>query len=556
MSQFRILEISGEFESQSCDSITSIATSKKKTNQIITGSKNGTMDIWNMTQTQKTDQKNHHISYPIVIGTIIKTIQCHDSSIVKVDTDDDSQYALTGSKDKTMKLWNLDTFALQHIFNGHKQEISSISLSNDAQTICSSTDKTVRIWNKMGQIANITKHRKEITSIITSPNSKYLIIAFIGFIKIYHIDINNRKVGQIDSSHKIGGHEHAKYKIAISPDSTCMASVDETGKVKLHQTADASLVWKINANKKLNDLCFAMNKFCLCAVSNHSIIIWDLITKTTFCELDILRNSIINCISFPPGDTIFIGCDDGKLRALSIIDNEENKQNYILVDVKFKNYANTLSTLSVLLDALHTIQNFTTSKSPNARIVINHSWIWPKNNEINDIVSNTAALGAITIVGAGNEHKNIKDYSPQSAKDVITVGAYEDQGPSWIFGVHVIGIWKDSNYPADVYAPGVNLPWFRSKTVYTGTSYAAAIVSGIVVNILSLHKDLKYSEVKNVLFENSWRGHGQRERHVLFNCAKVKNNKQDSRRRLLISNGDRYFRLKSKETGDCLFSDL
>eukprot|EP01084_Bolivina_argentea_P122969 217935_1 len=224
-----LLELSGEFKCHPSNGITSIGISKNKPNTIITCSNNGMTVIWNIKQTQKIHKKSPFLSRTIVKGNMIKKMKCHKSSIGCIDIDSNGEYFITGSIDKTIKLWNLNTFTLKRVFNEHKQKILYLSLSNNGKIAYSlSSDNTLIIWNTMGKIIKKTKYKQIITHIIISPNNKYLIIAFIGYVKIYNIKQNNH----IDSTFKIYGVQNAKYKLAISPDSSCIACGDANGLIE------------------------------------------------------------------------------------------------------------------------------------------------------------------------------------------------------------------------------------------------------------------------------------------------------------------------------------
>ena len=61
----------------------------------------------------------------------------------------DGKYIVSGSHDKTIKVWNSRTGALLlHILKGHGSGIASVSYSPDGQYILSgSSDKTIKVWD-------------------------------------------------------------------------------------------------------------------------------------------------------------------------------------------------------------------------------------------------------------------------------------------------------------------------------------------------------------------------------------------------------------------------
>eukprot|EP01084_Bolivina_argentea_P073267 132956_1 len=273
---------------------------------------------------------------------------------------------------------------------------------------------------------------------------------------------------------------------------------------------------------------------------------------------------------------------------------KNTKLNIKLVDAKMKQFCGGRAlSLDSLLITLNKVKNFVDKRfkdEPQATIIINHSWDWPRfstnpdgisdpslSSEIDSIVAETSNLGAITVVAAGNQRYPVRFYAPAALKDyVITVGAVDT-------------VWSnrnDFNYgnEIDIYAPGVNVPWYVHKK-FSGTSYASPIVAGVIINILSINRDLSLQEIKQILqsagqtftgrYMDRYANYGEpiadniqdpftkfEGKLIRFTCEDIKRcgvntncYKTPSRRRLLISGGDRFFRLENKETGKCMYSD-
>ena len=54
----------------------------------------------------------------------------------------------SGGRDKSIKLWSLDSFDLIKNISGHHDYVSSVSFSPDGKTLATgSGDKTVKLWS-------------------------------------------------------------------------------------------------------------------------------------------------------------------------------------------------------------------------------------------------------------------------------------------------------------------------------------------------------------------------------------------------------------------------
>ena len=53
----------------------------------------------------------------------------------------------SGSHDKTIKIWNVNTGITTKILTGHIDRVVSLAVLNDGSLVSGSNDKTITIWN-------------------------------------------------------------------------------------------------------------------------------------------------------------------------------------------------------------------------------------------------------------------------------------------------------------------------------------------------------------------------------------------------------------------------
>ena len=59
-----------------------------------------------------------------------------------------NKYAISGSDDKTIRIWNLLEKSQETVFQGHTLSVWSVALTSDNKyAISGSKDKTIRIWD-------------------------------------------------------------------------------------------------------------------------------------------------------------------------------------------------------------------------------------------------------------------------------------------------------------------------------------------------------------------------------------------------------------------------
>jgi WD40 repeat protein len=124
-------------------------------------------------------------------GECLKTLEGHQDAVNAVCLSSDGKFALSGSTDMTIKYWDLETGECLNTFQKHTQPINSIFLSVDNQFLLSgSDDKTVRLWDvETGECLKVFEgHRNRVTSVCLASNNQYAISADGEVIKIWFLD--------------------------------------------------------------------------------------------------------------------------------------------------------------------------------------------------------------------------------------------------------------------------------------------------------------------------------------------------------------------------------
>ena len=111
----------------------------------------------------------------------------------------------------------------------------------------------------------------------------------------------------------------------------------------------------------------------------------------------------------------------------------------------------------------------------------------------------------MVVVAAGNEARDVDEYSPASCSSVVTVAATTRGGGRTAYTN--IGTGVDLSAPGGDFHDGllvlsndgVTIPAADDFLRVAGTSYAAAQVSGIAALMLSVNEDLNPRQIRNIL---------------------------------------------------------
>jgi guanine nucleotide-binding protein subunit beta-2-like 1 protein len=102
----------------------------------------------------------------------------------------DGAYALSASWDKTLRLWELSTGNTTRRFVGHTNDVLSVSFSADNQIVSGSRDRTIKLWNTLGDCKyTITDkgHTEWVSCVRFSPNPQNPVIVSAGWDKLVKV---------------------------------------------------------------------------------------------------------------------------------------------------------------------------------------------------------------------------------------------------------------------------------------------------------------------------------------------------------------------------------
>jgi WD40 repeat protein/energy-coupling factor transporter ATP-binding protein EcfA2 len=145
----------------------------------------------------------------------------HTDSVRSVAWSAGGQLA-TGSSDKTVILWDLDTGQPAHILVGHTAAVISVDWSMDGQLASGADDGTVIIWNlNTRQPAQILKgHSDKVTDVSWSVDGQLASVSYDGTVIIWDL-----KTGQ--PARILNGHTASVRSVAWSADGQLASGADD-----------------------------------------------------------------------------------------------------------------------------------------------------------------------------------------------------------------------------------------------------------------------------------------------------------------------------------------
>ncbi|KAK9380639.1 40S ribosomal protein RACK1 [Kockiozyma suomiensis] len=292
--------------------VTSLATTPENPDLLLSASRDKSLIVWQLT-------RDEH-----AYGVPKRSLHGHSHIVQDTVISSDGLYAISASW-KTLRLWELATGKTIHRFVGHTSDVLSVSFSSDNRQIVSgSRDKSIKLWNILGECKyTITEkgHSDWVSTVRFSPNPRHPVIVSAGWDKL--VKVWNLEVAELETDHI--GHTGYINALTISPDGTLCASGGKDGQTMLWDLNDSKHLYSLDAGDEIHALTFSPNRYWLCAATSSSIKIFDLEKKISVDDLkpDFSEGGKEpECISLAwssDGQNLFAGYTDNKIRVWQVM---------------------------------------------------------------------------------------------------------------------------------------------------------------------------------------------------------------------------------------------
>jgi WD40 repeat protein len=258
------------------NSLSSIAYSPDG-RQIISGSQDRTIKLWD-----------------VVTGREIRTFSGHTNSVVSVAFSPDGRQIVSGSFDRTIKLWDVVTGREISTFSGHSHLVYSVAFSPDGRQIVSgSFDRTIKLWDlaTSREIRTFTGHSDGVAAVAFSPDGRQIVSAsFDHTLKLWDA-ATGREI------RAFSGHTDSVISVAFSPDGRQIISGSQDRTIKLWDIATGRVIMTLDHRDNVTAVKFSPDGRQI-ASGDGRIKLWDTATGREIRTFP--NNALAYSLAFSP----------------------------------------------------------------------------------------------------------------------------------------------------------------------------------------------------------------------------------------------------------------
>jgi WD40 repeat protein len=253
-------------------------------------------------------------SNEVVAFKLIKTLEGHSNDVNSVSFSPDGKFLASGSRDKTIKIWEVGSWELIKTLEGHSGSVYSVSFSPDGKFLASgSRDETIKIW-EVGSwklIETLYGHSYSVYSVSFSPNRKFLASGGGSdkTIKIW-------EVGSWKLIKTLYGHSYSVRSVSFSPDGKFLASGSGDETIKIWEVGSWKLIKTLEGHSySVYSVSSSPDgKFLASGSGDKTIKIWEVGSWELIKTLEGHSYSVYSASSSPDGKFLVSGSWDKTIK--------------------------------------------------------------------------------------------------------------------------------------------------------------------------------------------------------------------------------------------------
>jgi len=269
----------------------------------------------------------------------IREFKGHTDEIKGVALSNDGHYAVSGSLDQTVRIWNLVAGKEEQVLRGHTKQVWGVAFHpSNRQIVSTSWDTTARLWDvKSGQELKRYAHPIDVNGLAISRDGSKMITGCDN----HHAYLWNIATGE--ELRRFDGFTQYCYSVAFSPDGRHVACGSADKSLRIFDANDGQLIRAIEGQSDaVMTVAFAPDGRSLFSCGDGSAHQWDVATAKELRRFDGHSGRVLGLALSNDGRRLVTGGDDKTVR---LWDAATGKQLHV-----FKGHTETINCVAISSD--------------------------------------------------------------------------------------------------------------------------------------------------------------------------------------------------------------
>ena len=251
--------------------------------------------------------------WEVATGNSLQECDAHQAMVRAVAFSPDSTWLISGGDDCVARRWQLETGKCLGIFEGHGKAVCDVCISPDGHTLISSSeDGAIRCWDvDQGRcVKTLQGHEGAIWALALSPDGGTLVSSSLDRqLRIWDVASGN-------SLHTIVGYTDYAYGLAFSPDGQTLASGSSNSLVRLWdwQTETCGQILQSHRNWVWHTAWSSDGRLLASSGLDHLVKIWNASSGECMVTLTGHENIVVDLAWHPDGQLLASAGHDNTIR--------------------------------------------------------------------------------------------------------------------------------------------------------------------------------------------------------------------------------------------------
>ncbi len=260
----------------------------------------------------------------------------HEEPVCSVAVTPNGKYVVSGSNDKTVRVWELATGQEVRRFTGHEDWVCSVAVTPDGQYVVSgSDDNTVRLWELATgkEVRRFTGHAGPVYSVAVTPNGQYVVSGsggrWVDKDRVHWISSDSTvRLWELATGKEVRrftGHEWPVYSVAVTPNGKYVVSGSNDKTVRLWELATGQEVRRFPGHEDwvMSVAVTPDGQYVVSGSGDKTVRLWELATGKEVRRFTGHEWPVLSVAVTPNGKYVVSGSGDKTVRLWELATGKE-----------------------------------------------------------------------------------------------------------------------------------------------------------------------------------------------------------------------------------------
>ncbi len=260
------------------------------------------------------------LTFTLAAGPLLRVLAGHTDRVTALAALG-SRRVVSGSRDQTVRIWDLRTGVNLLTLEGHTRTVTAVTATSPRRVVSASLDKTVRVWDsETGEATSTLRHSDAVWGVAALDSRRVVAVSSDNTLWLWDVE-SGKKLSAVEA-------KASSFASVVALDDRRVILVPADFSIRVWDTESNDLRTVQENHRDLNPAVAVLDTRRAISAKNYGLLcIWDLETGQVLREIECLDDWIRALTPVPDDPRLVLAYDDGILR---VLDGESGEQRQVL----------------------------------------------------------------------------------------------------------------------------------------------------------------------------------------------------------------------------------